>query len=141
MKKPIYTCLWFESEAQEAASYYCSIFDKSEIIQNNSLVSLFRINGQKIMAINGGPKYKLSPAVSLVVECDSQTEIDHYWKKLTEGGREDRCGWLTDKFGLSWQIIPSILGDLMSDPKKASNVMNELLQMKKIEMDRLLSAK
>ncbi len=90
------------------------------------------------MGLDGGPKYTLSPAASLVVECDSQQEIDYYWEKLTDGGREDACDWLTDKFGLSRQIVPSIIGELMSDSEKALRVMNEILQMKKIDVDRLL---
>ena len=140
MKKPIYTCLWFDNLAKEAASFYCSVFENSAITTGTEYVVLFNLNGKQYMGLNGGSKYKLSPAVSLVVECDSQQEIDYYWEKLTNGGREDACGWLTDKFGLSWQIVPSIIGELMSDPENAPRVMNEILQMKKINLERLLKA-
>jgi predicted 3-demethylubiquinone-9 3-methyltransferase (glyoxalase superfamily) len=151
-------CLWFDSEAEDAARFYASIFPNSKIGQisrysdagkevhrqpaGKVLVVNFELNGQPFMALNGGPKFKLTPAVSFMVNCDTQQEIDHYWEKLGEGGAPEaqRCGWLADKFGLSWQIIPRALGKLMSDPQRASRVMGALMQMNKLEIAKLEQA-
>jgi predicted 3-demethylubiquinone-9 3-methyltransferase (glyoxalase superfamily) len=140
MHNQMYPCLWFDGQAKEAASYYCSVFPDSKIKSENPMVVIFEINGYKIMALNGGPHFKFNEAVSLVVECKDQEEIDYYWNKLTEGGAESQCGWLKDRFGFSWQIVPSILGELMSDPERAQRVMSVLLQMKKLEIDKLIHA-
>lgn len=133
MKAP-YTCLWFENQALEAAEFYCSLFDNSKIISQNGFMAQFELNGQKYMTMNGGPKYKLSHAASIVVECETQAEIDQYWAKLTDGGEEGRCGWLTDKFGLSWQIIPSKLASFFADPEKAERVQEAFSKMNKIDI-------
>lgn len=136
----IYPCLWFDGQAKEAAEFYCSIFKNSKIISTNPMVVIFELNETKFMALNGGPQYKFSPANSYVISCDTQPEIDHYWTKLGEGGTYGKCGWLDDKFGVSWQIVPSILGSLMNDPEKAPKVMYAFMQMKKFNIQTLLNA-
>jgi predicted 3-demethylubiquinone-9 3-methyltransferase (glyoxalase superfamily) len=100
----------------------------------------FELNGFKFMALNGGPKYKPTPANSFVIECETQQEIDHYWEKLGEGGRYDQCGWLDDKFGFSWQIVPAVLHKLMADPEKAPRVVNAFMQMSKFDIQTLIDA-
>ncbi len=109
--------IWFEKEAADAAKFYTTVFKNSRIISTNPIVTSFELEGLQISAINGGPVYKLSPAFSLAVSCDTQEEIDYYWNTLTEGGQESMCGWLVDKFGLSWQVVPSVLPQLMNDPQ------------------------
>src|SRR4051812_46908163 len=105
MTKEIYPCLWYDGQAKAAADYYCSIFKDARIISESPMVVIFELNGNRFMGLNGGPHFKFYEAVSFVVNCDNQEEIDHYWNKLTEnGGEESMCGWLKDKFGLSWQI-------------------------------------
>lgn len=104
------------------------------------MVVNFEVNGFKFMALNGGPQYQFTPATSFVLECTSQEEIDYYWEKLGEGGRYDQCGWLTDKFGLSWQIVPTILSELMSDPNRAGRVVEAFLKMSKFNIQELLNA-
>lgn len=104
------------------------------------MVVTFEINGQQFMGLNGGPMFKFNESVSFVVSCDTQEEIDYYWYKLTEGGEESQCGWLKDKHGLSWQIVPSILPKLMSDPEKSERVIKAFLQMKKFDIEKLLTA-
>jgi len=136
MKAP-YTCLWFNNQAHEAAEFYCSLFENTKILSKNGFMAVFELNGQKFMCMNGGPSYTLSPAASLVVECENQAEIDHYWEKLTEGGQEGRCGWLVDRFGLSWQVFPGILGSLFSDPEKAGRVQEAFSRMGKIDLETL----
>ena len=123
MKSTIYPCLWFDGQAKEAADFYCGIFKNSRILTNTPMVVKFELNGAVFMGLNAGPQFKFTEAISYVVECDTQEEIDDYWSKLTAGGKEIECGWLKDKFGLSWQIVPAILGKLMSDPQKVSGVM------------------
>ncbi len=140
MKKPIRPCLWFDGQAKEAATYYCSIFENSKITSENPIVVNFELNGTKFMSLNGGPKYKFSPATSFVIECDTQDEIDHYWTKLGEGGLYNQCGWLDDKFGISWQIVPTILGKLMSDPEKGPRVIQAFLKMTKFDIETLVNA-
>ena len=140
MIKTIYPCLWFDGQSQTAADYYCSVFPDSKIISSNPMVVIFELKGQKFMALNGGPEYKFNEAVSFVVNCETQEEIDYYWEKLTEGGQESKCGWLKDKFGMSWQIVPSILGQLMNDPEKAPKVMYAFMQMKKFDIQKLKDA-
>lgn len=141
MENQIYPCLWFDGQAQEAAQFYCSVFNNSKIITDNPMVVTFELNGKKFMSLNGGPEFKFNEAVSFVVDCETQEDIDHYWSKLTsDGGSEGRCGWLTDKFGVSWQIVPTILPKLLSDPNKAENVMEVYSKMKKFDIKALENA-
>ena len=135
--------LWFDNKAEEAVKFYTSIFKNSKIIQLHPLVSTFELDGQRFMALNGGPQFKFTEAISLFVGCETQEEVDYYWTKLLkDGGKEDMCGWLKDKFGLSWQIVPSILGKLMSDPnhEKTEKVMQAMLKMKKLDIKILKQA-
>lgn len=140
MKKEIYPCIWFDGKALEAAEFYCSVFNNSRIKSTNPLVVQFELRGKLFMGLNGGPKYKPNPAVSFVVECEDQAEIDHYWTKLSEGGHEDMCGWLQDKYSVSWQIVPTILGELMNNKEKAPAVMAAFLKMRKFEIAKLMEA-
>jgi predicted 3-demethylubiquinone-9 3-methyltransferase (glyoxalase superfamily) len=141
MAHEIYPCLWFDGNAKAAAEFYCSVFKNSRITTDTPMVVTFELNGKKFMGLNGGPHFKFNEAVSFVVECDTQQEIDYYWGKLTaDGGQESMCGWLKDKFGVSWQIVPSILGELMSDPAKGQRVVQAFLKMKKFEIQKLLDA-
>ena len=140
MIKSIYPCLWFDGQSQSAADFYCTVFSDSKIVSSNPMVVIFELKGQKFMALNGGPEYKFNEAVSFVVNCETQEEIDYYWEKLTEGGQEGKCGWLNDKFGMSWQIVPAILGQLMNDPEKAPRVMYAFMQMKKFDIQKLKDA-
>ena len=155
MTNQIAPCLWFDNRAEEAARFYTSIFQNSSIEaisyygkegfefhgqpEGTAMTVVFQINGQQFTALNGGPIFKFNESVSFQVFCDSQEEIDYYWEKLTEnGGEESQCGWLKDKFGLSWQIIPSILPELMTNPEKAGKVTTAFMQMKKFEISKLL---
>ncbi|PVX44593.1 putative 3-demethylubiquinone-9 3-methyltransferase (glyoxalase superfamily) [Flavobacterium sp. 103] len=140
MANQIYPCLWFDGQAKAAAAHYCYIFKNSKITFENSFVVNFELNGTKFMALDGGPMYKLSPANSYVIECETQEEIDHYWDKLGEGGIYNKCGWLDDKFGVTWQIVPRILSELMADPEKAPKVMQAFMQMTKFNVQGLLDA-
>jgi predicted 3-demethylubiquinone-9 3-methyltransferase (glyoxalase superfamily) len=140
MTNPIYSCLWFDGKAKEAANFYCTIFKDGKILSENPMVVIFEINHTKFMGLNGGPLFQFNEAVSFVVECATQEEIDHYWEKLCAGGSESRCGWLKDKFGVSWQIIPKNLGELMSNPEKAQRVGNAIMQMNKLNMEILNNA-
>ena len=152
---PITPCLWFDSQAEEAALFYTSIFKNSGIDaisrygkegfehhgqpEGKVLTVAFHINGQAFTALNGGPVFKINEAISFQVMCDTQDEIDFYWEKLTEGGQEIQCGWLKDKFGVSWQIVPSILPQLMTNPEKAGKVTTAYMQMKKFDIQTLLN--
>lgn len=140
MINKLFPCLWFDGQAKAAAVHYCSIFKDSKIISENPMVVIFELNDTKFMALNGGPNYKFSPANSYVITCDTQDEIDHYWEKLGENGVYGKCGWLDDKFGVSWQIVPSILGKLMNDPEKAPKVMYAFMQMNKFDIETLMNA-
>lgn len=140
MAEPIYPCLWFDGKAKEAAEFYCRVFENSGIISENPWVVIFELNGKKFMGLNGGPKFKFTEAVSFVIECEDQKEIDTYWEKLTAGGEESMCGWLKDRYGLSWQVVPKILGTLMNDPQRAPRVMQAFLKMKKFDIETLLKA-
>ena len=140
MTKTIYPCLWFDGNAKAAADHYCSIFTNSKITAANPMVVIFELNGTKFMALNGGPQYKFTPANSYVIECETQEEIDHYWKKLGEGGRYDQCGWLVDMFGVSWQVVPSILSKLMADPERATKVIAAFMKMQKFDIKGLEDA-
>jgi predicted 3-demethylubiquinone-9 3-methyltransferase (glyoxalase superfamily) len=140
MTNQIYPCLWFDGQAKAAANFYCSIFKNSKITVDTPMVVNFELNGKKFMGLNGGPQYKFSPATSFVVECETQEEIDFYWEKLGDGGVYNQCGWLDDKFGVSWQIVPTVLGKLMADPEKSARVMQAFLEMKKFEIEKLINA-
>jgi predicted 3-demethylubiquinone-9 3-methyltransferase (glyoxalase superfamily) len=141
----ITTFLWFDGNAEEAMKFYVSIFKNSRIVSTmpgpdgKVLTGTFQLEGQQFMALNGGPMYKFTEAISLFVNCETQAEVDDLWKKLTAGGAESQCGWLKDKFGLSWQIIPSALGRLLGDKDraKAGRAMQAMLQMKKIDIAKL----
>jgi len=146
--------LWFDSNAEEAANFYVSIFKDSKILKiarygeagpgpaGSVMVVNFQIEGQDFIALNGGPLFKFTEAISFVINCQTQEEVDHYWNKLTAGGQESQCGWLKDKYGLSWQVTPTILGELLADKdqKKAQRVMQAMLQMKKIDIAALKRA-
>jgi predicted 3-demethylubiquinone-9 3-methyltransferase (glyoxalase superfamily) len=146
--------LWFNDQAEEAIKFYTSIFKNSKIVsmsrygnagpgpKGTVMSATFQLEGQDFMALNGGPLYKFTEAISLYVDCKTQDEVDALWAKLTEGGEEGPCGWLKDKFGLSWQIIPTVLGELLSDPdpEKSQRVMKAMLQMKKIDIAKLQQA-
>ncbi|MHB9142693.1 MAG: VOC family protein [Paludibacter sp.] len=140
MTNQLYPCLWFDGQAKAAAEFYCSIFSNSKITDENPMVVRWELNGQQFMGLNGGPMYKFSPANSYVIECDTQEEIDHFWNKLGEDGIYNQCGWLDDKFGVSWQIIPGILGKLMTDPEKGDRVVKAFMQMKKFDIATLQNA-
>jgi len=147
--------LWFDNQAEEAAKLYCSIFKNSEMGQivrygdvgpgpkGQVMIVTFKIEGQEFTALNGGPRFKFDEAISFVINCETQEEMDYYWDSLTaDGGQESQCGWLKDKFGLSWQIVPTIIGELMSDedPEKAGRVMQAVMQMKKVDLQKLKDA-
>jgi predicted 3-demethylubiquinone-9 3-methyltransferase (glyoxalase superfamily) len=137
MQNKISTFLWFESGAQDAAKLYCSIFPVSTITSSSAMSTSFEIEGQRFVAFNGGPHFKLNPATSLFVSCNNQEEVDALWNRFLEaGGTESQCGWLVDRFGLSWQIIPRQLMELMSDPDpvKSQRVVQAMLGMKKIDV-------
>ncbi|MBT33233.1 MAG: hypothetical protein CMO01_26525 [Thalassobius sp.] len=141
--------LWFDGNAEEAMEFYASIFKESKIISKNRLgegqplfLGSFKIENQEFMVLNGGPHFTFSPAISFFVNCNSQKEVDKLWEQLSAGGTKERCGWLKDKFGISWQIIPTALGKLMNDkdPEKVNRVRNAMLQMTKIEIVELQKA-
>jgi predicted 3-demethylubiquinone-9 3-methyltransferase (glyoxalase superfamily) len=146
--------LWFDDNAEEAIAFYTGIFKDSQVKdvrrygkggpgpEGAVMTATFFLNGQEFYALNGGPMFKFTEAISLFVKCETQDEIDYYWDKLSAGGSESRCGWLKDKFGLSWQIVPPILGELLGDkdPKKANNVMQAMLKMGKLDISLLEEA-
>ena len=135
--------LWFDNQAEEAAKFYTSVFRNSRINSISPMVVTFQIEGMDFMALNGGPMYKFTPAISFMVHCDTQQEIDELWEKLTSnGGQEVECGWLTDKYGLSWQIIPVVFGKMMGDkdPAKVKRTMQAMMQMKKMDIQKLQEA-
>jgi predicted 3-demethylubiquinone-9 3-methyltransferase (glyoxalase superfamily) len=145
--------LWFDDNAEEAMHFYVSLFKDSEVLNVNrmgdaageegkALTVSFRIAGQEFMGLNGGPHFKLTEAFSLFVDCDSQAEVDELWEKLSEGGATSQCGWLTDKYGLTWQIIPTVLMEMLSDEDRAraDRVMQAMLQMTKIDIAALQRA-
>jgi len=147
-KQKITTFLWFDDNAEEAMKHYVSIFKNSKILSvtrngkagpgpaGTVLVGSFQIEGQEFTALNGGPQFKFTEAISLVVKCDSQKEVDDFWTKLSAGGAPGQCGWLKDKFGLSWQIVPRVLIELLQDkdPVKSQRVMQAMMQMTKIDI-------
>lgn len=138
--------LWFDGNAEEAMNHYVSIFNNSKVLSVNRAGEggpvfsvTFQLDGQQFFALNGGPQFKFTEAISMFVNCETQEEVDELWGKLSAGGTESRCGWLKDKYGLSWQIIPSVLGQLLQDkdPEKAKRVMDAMLQMSKIDIKTL----
>ena len=140
----ISTFLWYENRAEEAANFYVSVFENSKILSvsevpagpaSGGAVVEFELEGRRFSAIDGGPMFSFTPAISFVVTCESQEEIDYYWERLSEGGELGWCGWLNDKFGLSWQVVPSALGELMEAAPE--RVMETMLTMKKLEIARL----
>ncbi|MCU1335668.1 MAG: hypothetical protein JWO19_1249 [Bryobacterales bacterium] len=150
----ITTFLWFDNNAEEAINHYISIFKNSKVLnvtrngeggpgpKGTVLTATFELEGQKFMALNGGPIFKFTEAISLFVDCETQEEVDDLWEKLSAGGQPSRCGWLKDKFGLSWQIIPRVLGEMLrdKDPHKAKRVMDAMLKMNKIDVKLLKQA-
>lgn len=140
MSDKLFPCLWYNGEAKEAASFYCSLFKNSKIIDDTPMVVIFELDGNKFMALNGGPEFKFNESFSMVVQCDTQEDIDYYWDKLTEGGKESQCGWLKDKYGMSWQIVPSILSHLMKDPSKRQAVIASFMKMRKFNIEELQRA-
>jgi len=144
--------LWFNDNAEEAMNFYVSVFNNSKVGSVNRygdagpgpkgsvMSATFQLEGQEFMALNGGPEYKFTPAISLFVSCETQAEVDELWQKLSAGGKPGRCGWLQDKFGLSWQIIPTALPRLLGDPSRSQRVMKAMLQMDKFDIRRLEEA-
>jgi predicted 3-demethylubiquinone-9 3-methyltransferase (glyoxalase superfamily) len=146
--------LWFDGKAEEAMNFYVSIFKNSKVARvtrygeggpgpkGTVMSATFQLDGQDFFALNGGPQFTFSPAISFFVNCETQQEVDELWEKLSEGGERQRCGWLKDKYGLSWQIVPSVLGKMLQDrdAEKAKRVMMAMLQMDKIEINRLQQA-
>ncbi len=146
--------LWFDGKAEEAANFYVSVFKSSKVVRvtrygeggpgpKGSVMSVtFQLAGQEFYALNGGPQFSFTPAISLFVNCETQAEVDKLWEQLSAGGSKDRCGWLTDKYGLSWQIIPTALGKMLGDtnPKKSASAMKAMLQMDKIDIKKLQEA-
>lgn len=158
IKHKITPCLWFDTEAEEAAKFYTSIFDNSRIKRvarygkagrevhrkepGSVMVVEFDINGQSFLALNGGPQFKFNEAVSFQVMCDTQQEIDYFWSKLTQGGQEGPCGWLKDRYGVSWQVVPSVVPQMMTDASsgRSDRAMDALMQMKKPDLATLQRA-
>jgi predicted 3-demethylubiquinone-9 3-methyltransferase (glyoxalase superfamily) len=144
--------LWFNNQAEEAANFYVSIFKNSKIKQvsrypegspapaGSVMVVVFELDGREYLALNGGPQFKFTEAISLVVNCDTQEEIDYYWEKLSAGGKEVQCGWLKDKYGLSWQVVPKAIGRLVADPVKGKRVMAEVMKMVKLDLKKMEEA-
>ena len=146
--------LWFDNNAEEAVNFYVSVFKNSKILQTTRygevgpgpkgtvMTIAFELDGQEFTALNGGPQFKFTEAISLVVHCDTQEEVDYYWEKLSEGGEKVECGWLKDKFGLFWQITPDVLLELIGDPdeEKQQRVMKAMMKMKKLDIEQLKQA-
>jgi len=146
--------LWFDNQAEEAMNFYCSIFPNSKpgsvsrygegapLPAGSVITVTFELDGQEFMALNGGPHFQFSPAISFFVSCQTQAEVDELWEKLSQGGEKQQCGWLRDKFGVTWQIIPTALGQMLQDPdkQKSQNVMQAMLQMHKIDIEVLREA-
>ncbi|HEY1112646.1 MAG TPA: VOC family protein [Chitinophagaceae bacterium] len=147
-------CLWFDHQAEEAANFYTSLFRNSRVgtitrygegalmPKGSVLTVTFQLDGQEFLALNGGPAFKFTEAISLMVNCETQEEVDRMWDALSEGGEKSRCGWLKDKYGLSWQVVPSIIGELMkdADTEKTNRVMQAIMQMDKLDIETLKRA-
>ena len=154
MTQKITPYLWFDNNAEEAINFYVSVFKNSEILNVSRfgeggpgpagamMTATFRLDGQEFMALNGGPEFKFTEAISFLIECETQAEVDYYWDKLTAGGEPGPCGWLKDQFGLSWQVIPTVLPKLLGDedPVKAGRAMQAMQQMSKIDIAKLQEA-
>lgn len=154
IKQRITTFLWFDNNAEDAIDLYTSVFRNAKIVnlarygdagpgpKGSLMTASFELDGQQFIALNGGPLYKFTEAISLVINCETQEEVDHYWEKLSAGGQQSQCGWLKDRFGLSWQVVPTALAELMADkdPRKSANVMRAMLQMKKLDIGKLREA-
>ncbi|HEY8082612.1 MAG TPA: VOC family protein [Solirubrobacterales bacterium] len=154
MQQKIVPNLWFDTEAEEAANFYVSVFEEGRIINVTHYTEAgprpagmvmtveFELEGQRFVGINGGPEFKFDEAVSFAIECETQEEIDYFWERLTDGGRESQCGWLKDRFGLSWQVVPTGIEEVFSDsdPERAERAMKALLTMGKIDLAALRSA-
>ena len=151
---PITTCLWFDGNADAAVDHYLSIFPNSRRLtgseygpdehrkEGSTLAVTFELDGSPFMALNGGPAFHFTPAISFVINCETQDQVDHFWDRLLDGGEPSQCGWLTDRFGVSWQIVPSRLGELMSDPDpvRTNRVMQAMMQMIKLDIAQLEAA-
>ena len=132
--------LWFNNQAGEAAKFYCSVFKNSKIIDNNPMVATFELEGQRFMAGNFGPEFKFNESISIFVSCENQEEVDYFWNKLTaDGGQEGKCGWLKDRFGLSWQIVPNAFSKMAGDsnPAKTQRLFKAMQQMNKMDIEKL----
>jgi predicted 3-demethylubiquinone-9 3-methyltransferase (glyoxalase superfamily) len=141
MTESPYPCLWFDKEAFEAATFYCSLFPNSKITSSSPMLVHWEIDGRKYMGLNGDPVFKMNEAISFVVMCETQEEIDRYWNTLTSnGGEESQCGWCKDKYGVSWQIIPAELSQWMSQAGKSERVIKAFMQMKKMDIEILRNA-
>ncbi len=152
--KKITPFLWFDGKAEEAMNFYVSIFKNSKVVsitrygetgpgpKGTVMTAAFQLNGQDFTALNGGPQFTFSPAISFVVNCETQQEVDELWEKLSEGGEKQVCGWLKDKYGLSWQVVPTVLIEMLQDkdPERADRVMKAMLQMGKIDIQTLKQA-
>ena len=152
--KGITPFLWFEDQAEEAANFYASLFPHSKVKtvtrygdggprpKGSVMTVVFELDGKEFIALNGGPQFKFTPAVSFVANCENQKEIDELWMKLSQGGEPNQCGWLTDRYGLSWQVVPTILPQLIQDkdPERSNRVMQALFQMTKIDIEKLKQA-
>jgi predicted 3-demethylubiquinone-9 3-methyltransferase (glyoxalase superfamily) len=146
--------LWFDGKAEEAANFYVSVFKESKLVnvarygdagpgpKGTAMSATFDLAGQRFIALNGGSQFKFSEAISFLINCETQQEVDELWEKLSAGGEKSRCGWLKDKYGLSWQVIPTVLGEMLQDkdPKKSQRVMQAMMQMDKIDIARLKQA-
>lgn len=140
--------LWFDNQAEEAMNFYASIFKNSRVLNATSgpdgkvMSAIFELEGQKFMALNGGPQFKFTEAISFFVNCETQEEVDEFLEKLSSGGEKGKCGWLKDRYGLSWQIVPTVLGEMLGDkdPEKANRVMQAMLKMSKIDIKELRQA-
>jgi predicted 3-demethylubiquinone-9 3-methyltransferase (glyoxalase superfamily) len=154
MPQKIVTNLWFDTEAEEAANFYVSVFDNSRIVnvtrypdagprEAGMVMTVdFELDGQRFTGINGGPEFKFDEAISLLINCETQEEVDHYWEKLTDGGEESQCGWLKDRYGLSWQVVPAGMEELFADEDKqrADRAMQAMLKMRKLDIEELRRA-
>jgi predicted 3-demethylubiquinone-9 3-methyltransferase (glyoxalase superfamily) len=146
--------LWFNTQAEEAVAFYVSVFKDAKVLEvlrcgdagpgpkGSALTVRFQLKGQEFVALNGGPHYPFTPAISFVVDCSTQEEVDYYWDKLSSSGREDQCGWLNDKYGVSWQVVPTVLIELLNgkDTARAGRVMAAMMQMVKLDIKRLQAA-
>ena len=154
MKQKITPFLWFDGNAEEAAKFYVSVFKNAKVLttarygeagpgpKGSVMTVVFELDGQQFIALNGGPHFKFTEAISFTIDCKDQAEVDYYWDKLSAGGQQQPCGWLKDRFGLSWQVVPSALDEMMSDPDpvRSSRVMQAMLQMKKMDLGALRRA-